>query len=108
MVGAKQLGTLGLSWFRSGPYVQQRRARGTIFLCTGVLVVGRLQARRERRRGLQVPSEVIGAIGDVVGELRSVCVMRFWMFVSSCPCDEGDRLPFIDQGEGDLQVCRTV
>jgi hypothetical protein len=82
MVGAKQLGTLGLSWFRPGPYIQQRRARGTILLCTGVPVVGRLQARRERRRGLQVPSEVIGAIGDVVGELRSVCMMRFRMFVS--------------------------
>jgi hypothetical protein len=72
MVGAKQLKTLGLSWFWSGPYVQQRCARGTILLCTGVPVVGRLQARRERRRGLQVPSE---AIGNVVGELRNVCVM---------------------------------
>jgi hypothetical protein len=25
-----------------------------------------------------------------------------------CPCGEGDHLPFIDQGEGDLQACRTV
>jgi hypothetical protein len=25
-----------------------------------------------------------------------------------CPCSEGDHLPFIDQGEGDLQACRTV
>jgi hypothetical protein len=39
-------------------------------LCTGVPVVGRLQARRERRRGLQVPGEVAE---DVVGELGSVC-----------------------------------
>jgi hypothetical protein len=108
MVGAKQLETLGLSWFWPWPYVQQRCARGTILLCTGVPVVGRLQARRERRRGLQVPSEVIEATGDVVGELRSVCVVRFRMFVWRCPCGEGDRLPFIDQGEGDLQVCRTV
>jgi hypothetical protein len=75
MVGAKQLETLGLSWFRPGPYVQQRRARGTILLCTGVPVVGRLQARRERRRGLQVPSGVIKASFDVVGELRSACVL---------------------------------
>jgi hypothetical protein len=108
MVGAKQLGILGLSWFRPRPYVQQRRARGTIFLCIGVPIVGRLQARRERRRGLQVPSGVIEAIGDVVGELRSMCVMWFRMFVCRCPCGEGDRLPFIDQGEGDLQACRTV
>jgi hypothetical protein len=108
MVGAKQLETLGLSWFQPGPYVQQRHARGTILLCTGVPVVGRLQARRERRRGLQVPSEVIGAIDDVVGELRSVCVMWFRMFLCLCSCGEGDRLPFIDQGEDDLQACRTV
>jgi hypothetical protein len=97
MVGAKQLETLGLSWFRPGPYVQQRHARGTILLCTGVPVVGRLQARRERRRGLQVPGEVIEAISDVVGEL-SVSVMPFRMFVCRSPCGEGDRLPFIDQG----------
>jgi hypothetical protein len=75
MVGAKQLKTLGLSWFRPGPYVQQRCARGTVLLCTGVPVVGRLQARRERRRGLQVPSGVIEVSSDVVGELRSVCVL---------------------------------
>jgi hypothetical protein len=105
MVGAKQLETLGLSWFRSGPYVQQRRAQGTILLCTGVPVVGRLQARRERKRGLQVSN---GVIGDVVGELRSVCVMWFRVSVSRCPCGEGDRLPFIDQGEGGLQVCHTI
>jgi hypothetical protein len=89
MVSAKQVETLGLSWFRPGLYVQQRRARGTILLFTGVPVVGRLQARRERRRGLQVPNEVIEAIGDVVGELRSVCVMWFRMFVSLSPCGEG-------------------
>jgi hypothetical protein len=76
MVGAKQLKTLGLSWFRPGPYVQQRCARGTVLLCTGVPVVGRLQARRERGRGLQVPSGVIEASSGVVGELRSVCVVR--------------------------------
>jgi uncharacterized protein (DUF697 family) len=36
-----------------------------------VPVVGQLQARRERRRGLQVSGEVAE---DVVGELGSVCV----------------------------------
>jgi hypothetical protein len=45
---------------------------GTILLSTGVPVVGRLQARRERRRGIQVPGEVAE---DVVGELGSVCVV---------------------------------
>jgi hypothetical protein len=104
MVGAKQLKTLGLSWFRPGSYVQHGRARGTVFLCTGVPVVGRLQARRERRRGLQVPSGVIEASANVAGVTRGVCVFR------SCdvPCGEGDHLPFIDQGEGELQACRTL
>jgi hypothetical protein len=38
----------------------------------GVPVVGLLQARRERKRGLQVPGEVAE---DVVGELESKCVV---------------------------------
>jgi hypothetical protein len=75
MVGAKQLETLGLSWFRPGPYVQQGCARGTILLRTGVLAMGQLQARRERRRDLQVPSVVIEAGANIVGELGSVCVV---------------------------------
>jgi hypothetical protein len=64
-----------------GPYVQQWCARGTILLSTGVPVVGRLQARRERRRGLQVPGEVAE---DVVGELGSVCVVRRMLSVVFC------------------------
>jgi hypothetical protein len=66
-----------------------------------VPVVGRLQARRERRRGLQVPSGVIETSANIMGMTGSACV---------CPplCDEGDHLPFIDHGEGDLQACRTV
>jgi hypothetical protein len=72
MVGAKKLGTLSLSWFRPEPYVQQGCARGTILLRTGVHVVGRLQARRERRRGLQVPRGVIEASANIVGEAESV------------------------------------
>jgi hypothetical protein len=101
MVGAKQLETRGLSWFRPGPYVQQWCARGTILLCTGVPVVGRLQARWERRRGHQVPSGVIEASANNVGERACVrCVIS--------PLQWGDHLPFIDQGEGDLQACRPV
>jgi hypothetical protein len=109
MVGAKQLETLGLSWFRPGPYIQQRRARGTVLLCTGVPVVGRLQARRERRRGLQVPSGVIEASANIASELRSACVLsyvRYSMF--DVPYSEGVHLPFIVQGEGELQACRTI
>jgi hypothetical protein len=39
----------------------------------GVPVVGLLQARRERRRGFQVPGVVAE---DVVGELESKCVAQ--------------------------------
>jgi hypothetical protein len=40
MVGAKQLVTQGLSWFRPGLYIQQWCARGTILRCTVVLAEG--------------------------------------------------------------------
>jgi hypothetical protein len=76
MVGAKQLRTLGLSWLRPGPYVQQGCARGTILLRTRVPVVGRLQARWERSRGLQVPSGVVEASANVVGEGRERAIDR--------------------------------
>jgi hypothetical protein len=98
MFGAKQLKTLGLSWFRPEPYVQQGCAWGTVLLCTGVPVVGRLQARRERKRGLQVPSGM--------NEERVRCLLSVMSPVS--PRGEGDHLPFIDQGEGELQACRNV
>jgi hypothetical protein len=94
-----------------GPYVQQWCAQGTILLSTGVPVVGRLQASRERRRGLQVPGEVVE---DVVGELRSVCVVHRMLSVVLClyvplvPCGRGVHLPFIGQGEGELQARRTI
>jgi hypothetical protein len=77
MVGAKQLKTLGLSWFRPEPYIQQGCARGTVLLCTGVRVVGRLQEKRERGRGLQVPSGVIEASANIVEETGSVCDVSF-------------------------------
>jgi hypothetical protein len=64
-----------------GPYVQQWCARGTILLSTRVPVVGQLQARRERKRGLQVPGELAE---DVVGELRNVSVVRRMLSVVSC------------------------
>jgi hypothetical protein len=92
-----------------GPYVQQWCARGTILLSTGVPVVGRLQARRERKRGFQVPG---GIAEDVVGELGSKCVISC-VVVLPCvlclvPCGGGVRLPFIGQGENELHVCRTI
>jgi hypothetical protein len=67
--------TLGLSWFRPGPYVQQRCARGTVLLCTVVLVEGGLQAWRERRPGLQVPEVLIEASANIVVKAESAWVM---------------------------------
>jgi hypothetical protein len=70
-----------------------------------VPVVGRLQARRERRRGLQVPVEVAE---DVVGELESVWVDVATIRVLMTPAAGGVHLPFIGQGEGELQACCTI
>jgi hypothetical protein len=72
-----------------------------------VPVVGRLQARRERKRGLQVPG---GVAEDVVGELESKYVVCRVLSVVLClvPCGGGVRLPFIGQGENELHVCRTI
>jgi hypothetical protein len=58
----------------------------------GVPVVGLLQARRERKRGLQVPGEVAE---DVVGELKSECVVcRMLSVVVPCPLQPGSSPPF--------------
>jgi hypothetical protein len=107
MVYAKQLKTKVYPGSGRGPYVQQWCAWGTILLSTGVPVVGRLQAKRERRRDLQVPGDVNVRGSDVVGELGNVCVL---CHVVCCPvpCGGGVHLPFIGQGEGELQACRTT
>jgi hypothetical protein len=48
---------------------------------------------------------------DVVGELERVCALfstgRLMSHVLP-PCGEGVHLPFIGQGEGELQACRTI
>jgi hypothetical protein len=78
----------------------------------GVLVVGLLQARRERKRGFQVPGVVAE---DVVGELESKCVAQL---VSSCvvsllsffcpPAAGRVRPPFIDQGGSESNARRAI
>jgi hypothetical protein len=36
-------------------------------------------------------------------------VRAMWLRMFVCPlCSEGGHLPFLDQGEGDLQACHTV
>jgi hypothetical protein len=39
---------------------------------------------------------------------RLLSVVPCLMSCVSSPNGEGDHLPFIDQGEGDLQACRTI
>jgi hypothetical protein len=88
MVDAEQSETEFYLGSGRGPYVQQWCARGTILLSTGVPVVGLLQARRERKCGLQVPGEMAE---DVVGELESKRVMCRVLsaVVLSCPLRRG-------------------
>jgi hypothetical protein len=79
-------------------------------LAPGVPVVGLLQARRERKRGFQVPGVVTE---DVVGELESKCVAQP---VSCCvvsvsclpPAAGGVRPPFIDQGGSESHARRAI
>jgi hypothetical protein len=73
MVDAKQLMTRVLSWFRPRGRTSSSGVLEALYCSApGVPVVGRLQARRERKCGSQVPGEVAE---DVVGELESKCVM---------------------------------
>jgi hypothetical protein len=68
-----------LSWFRPrGRTSSSGVLKALYYLAPGVPVVGLLQARRERKRGFQVPGVVAE---DVVGELESECVAQP---VSSC------------------------
>jgi hypothetical protein len=67
---------------------------------------GGLQAWRERRRGLQVPEVLIEASANIVERAESVSVIAVRRPVS--PLRPGIALPFIGQGESDLQACRTI
>jgi hypothetical protein len=79
------------------------------YLAPGVPVVGRLQARRERKRGFQVPG---GVAEDIVGELGDeyvVCgVFLSRMLLGLSPCGWGFVPPFIDQGGGGLHARRAI
>jgi hypothetical protein len=87
MAGAKQLVTLGLSWFWSAVV----RPTG---VCSGHYIVlhrgarrGGLQARRERRSGLQVPEVLIEASANIVVKAESVQVIaiRRPVRLGDCP-----------------------
>jgi hypothetical protein len=78
------------------------------YLAPGVPVVGLLQARRERKRGFQVPGVMAE---DVVGELESKCVAQLVScgVVSISPPAAGRvRPPFIDQGGSESHARRAI
>jgi hypothetical protein len=65
---------------------------------------GGLQARRERRPGLQVPEVLIEASANIVVKVERVRVIA----IRPPPCGWGIALPFIGQGESNLQACHTI
>jgi hypothetical protein len=65
---------------------------------------GGLQAWRKRRPGLQVPEVLIEASANIVVKTESVRMIA----IRRPPCGWGIALPFIGQGESNLQVCRTI
>jgi hypothetical protein len=67
--------------------------------------IGGLQAWRERRPGLQVPEVLIEASANIVVKAESMCVIAIRRRVSR---GWGMTLPFIGQGESNLQACRTI
>jgi hypothetical protein len=111
MVDAKQQGTHSLSWFRP---VGRTSSSGVLvaLYCSapGVPVVGLLQARRERKRGFQVPGVVAE---DIVGELESKCVAHLdsgcvLLSLVSPPRGWGVCPPFIDQGGSESHAPRYL
>jgi hypothetical protein len=80
------------------------------YLAPGALVVGLIQARRERKRGFQVPG---GVAEDIVGEedeyvVRGVSCAAEFLFVCLSPAAGGSPPPFIDQGGGGLHARRAI
>jgi hypothetical protein len=107
MVDAKQLKTQDLSWFRpeavrpavvcSGHYIAQHRGA-----CSGA-------ATSKAGEEAWPPSPWWNNRNEFIccGRIVRGAV---WMSDVLCrvPCGGGVHLPFIDQGEGELQACRTI
>jgi hypothetical protein len=110
MVDAKQSETQSLSWFRPRGCTSSSGVLKALYCSApGAPVVGLLQARRERKRGFQVPG---GVAEDIVGELESKCVVCCVQTCLLCHvfplCGRGVRPPFIDQGESESHACRAI
>jgi hypothetical protein len=106
MAGAKQLDDISFILVPAG-------AVRPAVVCSGQYIAlhrgacrGALQARRERRLILQVPKVLIEASANIVmrGERRvSMPIVSVVPF-----CGWGIAPPFIGQGGGNLQACRTI
>jgi hypothetical protein len=68
----------------------------------GVPVVGLLQARRERKRGFQVP----GVVAE--GVVLRVCIVCVRCVSLSVSCGWRVHPPFIDQGESESHARRAI
>jgi hypothetical protein len=110
MVDAKQLKTQGLSWFRpgavrpavvcSGHYIAQHRGA-----CSGA-ATSKVGEKAWPPSPCEVAEYVVGELGSVCVVCRMLSVVRCLV---SCPLRRGGvHLPFISQGEGELQACRTI
>jgi hypothetical protein len=87
ILGAKQLVTLGLSWFRPGAVCLAGVCSGHyIALHRGACRAG-LQAKRERRSGFQVPEVLIEASANIMvrAESEQVSAVRRPLRLGDCP-----------------------
>jgi hypothetical protein len=87
MVGDKQLVTLGLSWFWPGAVRPAGVCSGHYIALRRGACSGGLQAKRERRSGLQVPEVLIEASANIVVRVESVqvSVVRRPPRLGDCP-----------------------
>jgi hypothetical protein len=78
MASAKKLVTLGLSWFRPGPYVQQRCARDIILRCTVMLAEGGYKRGGRGDRASRSQRFLIEASANIVvkAEIMRVSALR--------------------------------
>jgi hypothetical protein len=104
MAGAKKLVILGFILVPAGAVRPAGVcSRHYIALHRGACRGG-LQAKWERRSGLQVPEVLIEASANIVVKGGSVRVRAPYR----PPCGRGTAPPFIGQGGGSLQACCTI
>jgi hypothetical protein len=104
MAGAKQLVTLGFILVPAGAVRPAGACLGHYIVSHRSACRGGLQARRERRLGLQVPEVLIEASANIMSKAESVRVSALCRPFRG----QGTAPPFICQGGGSLQACRTV